>query len=315
MSNHHMKKHFPIEAFKHKVIMDPNIAHENWKIIEHAIHQIYNHNANAVACEVIYRHAYNMVLQNFGEKLYSGLVATMTSHLKEMATSIEGTQEQIKTRLSNTLLDLICRERVGEDVNGELIRNITKMLMDLGSSVYEQEFETPFLQVSAEFYRAESQKLLESCDCGDYLKTVERCLDEEMDRVCEYLDPSTEKKITDVVEKEMIANYTLRLIHMENSGLLNMLRDDKYEDLCRMYNLFCRVSDGFYKIFEVMILHVRKSFKELITQLERSDDPSEFVQRLLDEQDKYEKIINLAFNNDKLFQYALYCSFEVFTDF
>ncbi|XP_045810039.1 cullin-3A-like [Trifolium pratense] len=313
-----------------------------------------------------------MVLQNFGEKLYSGLVATMTSHLKEMATSIECTQgdsfleelnkkwnhhhkslqmirdilmymdkkyvpnaqktpvyelglnlwtehviysEQIKTRLSNTLLDLICRERVGEDVNGELIRNITKMLMDLGSSVYEQEFETPFLQVSAEFYRAESQKLLESCDCGDYLKTVERCLDEEMDRVCEYLDPSTEKKITDVVEKEMIANYTLRLIHMENSGLLNMLRDDKYEDLCRMYNLFCRVSDGFYKIFEVMILHVRKSFKELITQLERSDDPSEFVQRLLDEQDKYEKIINLAFNNDKLFQYALYCSFEVFTDF
>ncbi|MCI27802.1 cullin-3-like protein, partial [Trifolium medium] len=116
---------------------------------------------------------------------------------------------QIKTRLSNTLLDLIWRERAEEDVNREPIRNITKMLMDLGSSVYEHEFETPFLQVSAKFYRAESQKFLESCDCGDYLKKVERCLDEEMDRVRQYLDPSTEKKITNVVEKEMIANYTL----------------------------------------------------------------------------------------------------------
>ncbi|MCH83618.1 cullin-3-like protein, partial [Trifolium medium] len=206
MSNHHMKKNFQIEAYKHKVIMDPNIGHKNWKIIEHAIHQIYNHNANAVTCEVIYRLAYNMVLQNFGEKLYSGLVATMTSHLKEMAKSVEAIQgdsflEELNKKwnhhheslqmIRDILMYMDKKERAGEDVNRELIRNITKMLMDLGSSVYEQELETPFLQVSAKFYRAESQKFLESCGCGDYLKKVERCLDEEMDRVREYLDPST----------------------------------------------------------------------------------------------------------------------------
>jgi cullin 3 len=140
-----------------------------------------------------------MVLDNYGDKLYFGLVATITYHLKEIATSIEATQgdsfleelnskwnhhhkslehirailmymeriyvpkaekkpiyelglnlwtenvicsEQIKTRLSNTLLDLVRKDRAGEDVNKELIRNITKMLMDLGSSVYKQEFES-----------------------------------------------------------------------------------------------------------------------------------------------------------------------------
>jgi cullin 3 len=299
-----------------------------------------------------------MVLNNYGDKLYFGLVATITYNLKEIASSIEATQgdsfleelnskwnhhhkslehiraivmymeriyvqkaekkpiyelglnlwtenvicsEQIKTRLSNTLLDLVRKDRAGEDVNKELIRNITKMLMDLGSSVYDQEFE--------------SQKFIESCDCGDYLKKVEMCLNEEMDRVCQYLDASTEKKVTNVVEKEMIANYTLRLIDMENSGLVNMLCDDKYEDLGRMYNLFCRVNDGFYKIFEVMISQVGKSIKELVTQLERSDDPSEFRQRLLDEKDKYKKILNLAFNNDKIFQYALNHSFKCLTNF
>jgi hypothetical protein len=154
--------------------------------------------------------------------------------------------EQIRTRLSNTLLEFVCKECVG-DVNIELIKNITKMLMDLGSSVYDQEFETHFLQVLAEFYRAESQKFIECCDCGDYLKKAERFLNEEMDRLNHYLDPRTEKKITNVMEKEMIENHMLGLIHMENSGLVNMLFDGKYEDLNRMYNLFGRVTDGHLK--------------------------------------------------------------------
>ncbi|KAI5419989.1 Cullin-3A, variant 2, partial [Lathyrus oleraceus] len=38
------------------------------------------------------RNAYNMVLHKFGERLYSGLVATMTAHLKDIAQSIEAAQ-------------------------------------------------------------------------------------------------------------------------------------------------------------------------------------------------------------------------------
>ena len=39
-----------------------------------------------------FRNAYNMVLHKFGEKLYSGLVATMTGHLKDIAQSVEAAQ-------------------------------------------------------------------------------------------------------------------------------------------------------------------------------------------------------------------------------
>jgi len=316
-----------------------------------------------------FRHAYYMVLYNFGEKLYSGLDATMTSHLKDIARSVEATQgisfleelntkwndyykslpflrdilrymertyipstkktpvyelglnlwrenviysNQIRTRLSNTLLEFVFKERAGEDVNRELIRNVTKMLMDLGPSVYEQVFETPFLQVLAESYKAESQKYIECCDCGDYLKKVERCLNEETDRV-HYLDPTTEKKIINAIEKEMIENPMLRLIHMENSGLVNMLCDNKYEDLGRMYNLFRRVPDDPLKI-QVMISHIRVSVNKLVTDPKRLEDPVQFLQRLLDDKDKYDKIINLAFSNDKFFRNAFKSLFEFFTN-
>jgi cullin 3 len=42
--------------------------------------------------EELYRNAYNMVLHKFGEKLYSGLVTTMTGLLREMAKTIEAAQ-------------------------------------------------------------------------------------------------------------------------------------------------------------------------------------------------------------------------------
>nr|XP_023886584.1 cullin-3B-like [Quercus suber] len=364
MSNQ-KKRNFQIEAFKHRVVVDPKYAEKTWNILEHAIHEIYNHNASGLSFEELYRNAYNMVLHKFGDKLYSGLVTTMTSHLKEISKSIEDAQGglfleelhrkwddhnkalqmirdilmyldityipsthktpfhelgmnlwrdniihsgKIQTRLLNTLLELVLKERTGEVINRGLMRNIIKMLMDLGSSVYQGDFERPFLEVSAEFYRGESQKFIECCDCGDYLKKAERRLNEEMERVRHYLDAQSETKITNVVEKEMIANHMGRLIQMENSGLVNMLLDNKCEDLGRMYVLFGRVQDGLLK----MTSHIRETGKQLFTDPARVEDPVEFVQRLLDEKDKYDNIITSSFNNDKTFQNALNSAFEDF---
>ncbi|GLT36168.1 hypothetical protein SLA2020_105630 [Shorea laevis] len=363
------KKTIQIEAFKHRVVADPKYAEKTWNILEHAIHEIYNHNASGLSFEELYRNAYNMVLHKFGEKLYSGLVTTMTFHLKEICSSIEAAQgglfleelnrrwadhnkalqmirdilmymdrtfipsahktpvhelglnlwrdvvihsSKIQTRLLDTLLELIQGERSGEVINRGLMRNITKMLMDLGSSVYQDDFEKQFLEYSADFYRLESQEFIESCDCGEYLKKAERRLNEEIERVSHYLDAKSEAKITNVVEKELIESHMQRLVHMENSGLVNMIVGDKYEDLGRMYSLFRRVPSGLVLIRDVMTSYIRETGKQLVTDLERLKDPVDFVQRLLDIKDKYDKIIGSAFSNDKTFQNALNSSFEYF---
>ncbi|KAG6659344.1 hypothetical protein I3843_03G024300 [Carya illinoinensis] len=310
-----------------------------------------------------------MVLHKFGEKLYSGLVTTMTSHLLEISRSIEAAQGEVfleelnrkwadhnkalqmirdilmymdrtfipsthktpvhelglnlwrdvvihssktQIRLRDTLLELVYRERNGEVINRGLMRNIIKMLMDLGSAVYQEDFEQHFLEVSADFYRLESQQFIESCDCGDYLKKAERRLNEEMERVSHYMDARSLDKITNVVEKEMIESHMQRLVHMENSGLVNMLVNDKYEDLGRMYNLFRRVPTGLSIVRDVMTSYIRDTGKQLVTDPERLRDPVDFVQRLLDLKDKYDEIITLAFGNDKTFQNALNSSFEYF---
>jgi cullin 3 len=367
--NNHPRKTFRIEPFRHRVDMDPKYAEKTWKILEHAIHEIYNHNASGLSFEELYRNAYNMVLHKYGEKLYSGLVTTMTGHLREMAKTIEAAQgslfleglnrkwvdhnkalqmirdilmymdrtyvtnsnktpvhelglnlwrdhivraAKIKDRLLNTLLELVRCERTGEVINRGLMRNIIKMLTELGPSVYHEDFEKPFVEEASTFYSIESQQFIECCDCGDYLQKAERRLNEEIERVSHYLDSKSEVKITAVVEREMIANHMQRLVHMENSGLVSMLVDDKYDDLGRMYNLFRRVPAGLATIRDVMTTHLRETGKQLVTDPEKLKDPVEFVQCLLDEKDKYDKIITEAFNNDKTFQNSLNSSFEFF---
>ncbi|KAM0022175.1 putative cullin [Helianthus debilis subsp. tardiflorus] len=307
----------------------------------------------------------------------------------------------IETRLQVALLEIVQKERNGVVINRGLMRDIIKMLVDLGPFVYLYVFEQPFLDVSASFYRGESQQLIECCDCleikwwrtcislercrfdshlvqsealvgsnrrpretrvgslsqtgftgyftvmpmGGWVtrfspklvvdsgysrstpfvqwvprecsglsllavqkknKKTEKCLDEEIDRVAQYLDAESEVKIIDLVEKEMIESQMNWIV----SGLVNMITEDKYNDLAWIYIFFCRRPNGLKMIQDVMTSHIRVTGKQLVINPEQVKDPLEFVQRLSEEKHKHDKIISLAFNNDKTFQNALNSSFE-----
>ena len=59
-----------------------------WKTLHNAIQEIHRQNASGLSFEELYRNAYNMVLHKFGDKLYSGLVETITAHLRSVAAEI-----------------------------------------------------------------------------------------------------------------------------------------------------------------------------------------------------------------------------------
>lgn len=222
---------------------------------------------------------------------------------------------KIKDRLIKFMLSLIQKERQGEVIERGLLKNITQMLVDLGintRSVYEELFEKPFLETSASFYSVESQEFIASNSCSDYLKKVETRLKEEMNRVAHYLDPSTESKIREKVEKEMIANHMKTLIEMENSGLISQLRDDKIDDLARMYHLFQRVPTGLNQMRDVISKYLREIGKGMVTDEEKQKDPGTFIQNLLVLKDKYDKILSHAFLHDKSFKHTINQAFEYF---
>ncbi|KAF2077580.1 hypothetical protein CYY_001121 [Polysphondylium violaceum] len=222
---------------------------------------------------------------------------------------------QIKDRLLKTLLSLVQKERAGEVIDRILIKNITQMLIDLGvnsKNVYIEDFEKPLLLTTASYYQGESQAFITTCSCPDYMKKVEICLKEELERVSHYLDNSTESKLREVCEKQLISNHMRTLIDMENSGLISMLKEDKIEDLKRMYNLFNRVSDGLNLMKEVISTYVKEIGKEIVMDEEKTKEQGTFFQSLLDLKDKYDHLLQFAFYNDKQFIHSIHQAFEHF---
>ena len=68
------------------------LAEKTWQLLDNAIQEINNHNASGLSYEELYRNAYNMVVNKYGERLYTGLVETETTHLQQVASRVEAAQ-------------------------------------------------------------------------------------------------------------------------------------------------------------------------------------------------------------------------------
>ncbi|RXN22959.1 cullin-3 isoform X1 [Labeo rohita] len=318
-----------IRAFP--MTMDEKYVNNIWDLLKNAIQEIQRKNNSGLSFEELYRNAYTMVLHKHGEKLYTGLREVVTEHLinKDRVYVQQNNVENvynlgliifrdqvvrygcIRDHLRQTLLDMIARERRGEVVDRGAIRNACQMLMVLGlegRSVYEEDFEIPFLDMSAEFF----QKFLAENSASVYIKKVEARINEEIERVMHCLDKSTEEPIVKVVERELISKHMKTIVEMENSGLVHMLKNGKTEDLACMYKLFGRVPNGLKTMCECMSWYLREQGKALVSEEGEGKNPVDYIQGLLDLKSRFDRFLQESFNNDRLFKQTIAGDFEYF---
>ncbi|XP_058450811.1 cullin-3-B isoform X2 [Malaya genurostris] len=222
---------------------------------------------------------------------------------------------RVRDHMRETLLSMVMCERKGEAIDHIAIKNACQMLMVLGINsrwVYEEDFERPFLTQSAAFYKLESQKFLSENSASVYIRRVEARITEEAERAKLYLDESTECRIVEVVEDELIKKHMRTIVEMENSGVVYMLKNTKTEDLACMYKLFSRVSGGLKTIADCVSQHLRSMGKNLVKEEESGTNPITFVQNLLDLKDRFDHFLHHSFSNDKIFKNMISSDFEHF---
>ena len=61
--------------------MDEKYVSVIWKMLKNSIQEIQKKNNSGLSFEELYRNAYTMVLNKYGEKLYNGLREVVTEHL------------------------------------------------------------------------------------------------------------------------------------------------------------------------------------------------------------------------------------------
>lgn len=222
----------------------------------------------------------------------------------------------IRDHLRSTLLEMVARERRGEVVDRGAVKNACQMLMVLGidsRAVYEEDFERPFLEQSAEFYRSESQKFLAENSASVYIKKVEARINEEAERATHYLDTSTEDPIVRVLEEELISKHMKTIVEMENSGVVHMLKNNKTDDLACMYKLFIRVQNGLKTMCDCISVYLREQGKAIVSEEgEDGKNAITYIQSLLDLKDRFDHFLHESFSDDKQFKQMISKDFEYF---
>lgn len=192
--------------------------------------------------------------------------------------------------------------------------------------VYENDFERVLLESTRDFYSAKASVWLSTDTTPAYLCRAETALEDEASRIRQYLSPSTENKVIEVMIEELLAVKQTELLEKEGSGCRALLQGEQLGDLSRMFNLFSRLKEsGLQPMANVFKTHVTSLGNDLVDKV-RSEEGAEeddgkgkdgqvdvqLIKDLLALHDKYLDMVNKQFDSNNQFQRALKEAFAEF---
>lgn len=210
----------------------------------------------------------------------------------------------ISEKVKELLLKRVDDDRRG--INSHLhsfnVKEVCSMLIALGVSskdVYEKIFECDFLKKTEEFYREEAQSAIKSSSASDYVKKVVKRLEEEDTRTRQFLDPVSCPAVKHVLIKVMVNNCANEIVNMQGSGVVNLIENDRIDDLKIMHNLL--LADNTDESKAILIKAVEdKLLVEGLEIVEKNlKEPSTYIENLVRLKCRYDWIIERAFTAEK----------------
>jgi cullin 1 len=230
----------------------------------------------------------------------------------------------VKASVRVAVIAIINKEREGEQIDLALLKNVINIFVEMGMGqmdAYEEDFEAHMLEDAAEYYSRKASSWILEDSCPDYIFKAEECLRRERDRVSQYLHSSSEQKLMEKVQFELLVVYSAPLLEKDPSGCRALLRDDQVEDLSRMYRLYNKIPRGLEPIARLFREHVIAEGITLVQQTENSaNDQSSngsgmreqvLVKEIAELHDKYMAYVNDCFMNHSLLRRAIKEAFEV----
>ncbi|GMY16841.1 cullin-1 [Fagus crenata] len=225
--------------------------------------------------------------------------------------------QEVKANARDAVINLIDKEREGEQIDRALLKNVIDIFVKIGTEqmeLYKQDFEAQMLQDSSVYYSRKASNWILVDSCPDYMLKAEECLKRERERVSHYLHISSEQKLVEKVQHELLVINATQLLENEHSGCRALLRDDKMEDLSRMYRLYRKIPKGLDPVSTIFEQHVTAEGTALVQQAKDAASSQAANGAGLQEQVLVRKIIELLdkynFLSHSLFYNALKVALE-----
>lgn len=217
--------------------------------------------------------------------------------------------EGIWPKLTRLSIDIIQRDRLGENVNRMLLRDVVTMLAEVGC--YKHVLEDEFLKMSRAYYRQLAIELTSSLSVGDYLKKVDEKMHLEGHRIEYYLVEVTRPLIEDILRKELLESQISFILDSE-SGFKSMLRDERHQDAKLMFHLLGYCDTANAQMRSSLKQFVYEVGKQYVNDKERQQNPISFTQGLIELKNKFDQFVAISFEGAIEFVNTLNAGFEEF---
>lgn len=211
---------------------------------------------------------------------------------------------KINSKLVDFLLVLIDLERQGEIIDRNLLKSLIKMLHEL--QIYEEKFEPKFLTTTDSMYQNESEKMIKEYNLLQYLYYVNRRLDEENERIVNYLRKSTETKLSNIVKTQLLQEHTQKILSKEVDELFE---NAKIAEITLLYDLFAMISNGHVELCRTFTNYMKNRGGKIVQD---PNNDKNMIQDLLEFKDKVDLIVACSFKNNEKFCEAVRSSFKYF---
>ncbi|KAF5207070.1 cullin-1-like [Thalictrum thalictroides] len=124
----------------------------------------------------------------------------------------------MKDQLRLELISMINREREGEKIDQNLLKNALDIYVEMGRGSlkhYENDMEEAMLENVTAYYSQKASSWIMVDSYEDYMLKAKECMEQEKDRVACYLPSSSQKKLLEIVDRELLSSYTSRLQEMK----------------------------------------------------------------------------------------------------
>ena len=169
--------------------------------------------------------------------------------------------------LLKVILEQILRDRIGEDVNVQLLKDtiraifinngyernikitkdsVTKEIMLTGTKSmksYEEDFEKALIEDTTDFYQKRSAEWRNQ-SANYFVMQSHKFLKKEEDMADAMFEASSKPKILDVFYNTVIIKNAQALVDQEQTGCRFMFDNQKNDQLGSMFQLFSRIPDS-----------------------------------------------------------------------
>ena len=205
----------------------------------------------------------------------------------------------------------------GEEINEEILeqenedkKSQENKEKEPKKSVQEYWFNL-FKEDTRQFVRNKAKKDIQNSSTPEYVLEALKFLDEEKNRQSELINSRFYKRLNDIIYEEIIGKNMVELVDMD-SGVKNMLENNKYEDLSNLFDLFKSYEPSLHEISRIFGAFIIKKGNELRENKEIDKDPKKIVPELIKLQKEINSLVTKCFKDNNILQKA---KNKAFSDF